>query len=568
MQSHGPRACTALLTGVPDFALPVEVQTPTKRPARGAHRVTIVLPWDQDVTLAAYPKTPDDGHLLVLETRAKVHALPWHRQKLTLIVSSLRHFVAERRAAGFHVEHRLADSYAEGIAQYAAWAKPRELHITAPRDWGVDRSIRALTSSLPLTIHADGGPGGHFIFSRDEFAQWASRQSDPAHLRMDRFYPEARRRLGLLVDAKGKPEGGQWSFDAENRAHARGVKAPEIPWFTPDALTEKVMRWVRRPEVGSWGSLEHFGWPVTRAQALQWLKHFIDERLAQFGPTEDAIRSDAPFLFHSLLSVPLNLGLLRPEELAHAAHDAYRAGRVSLASAEGFIRQVIGWREFIHGVYWHLMPGLREANGLKAERPLPEFFWHPERTELQCVREAVQSVESHAYTHHIERLMVLCNYATLAGLNPRAVSHWFWAAFADAYEWVELPNVVGMGMFGTDAFTTKPYIASAAYIKRQSGLSAKGRGPKSAAHEAPCARCSYDPDARVGPRACPFNAMYWDFLNTHRSWLSKNLRMRQLLTTLERFGPEQVRAIHETAEAHRRTLTPVSPGWAFHEDAG
>jgi deoxyribodipyrimidine photolyase-related protein len=307
---------------------------------------------------------------------------------------------------------------------------------------------------------------------------------------------------------------------------------------------------------------------VTRAQALSWLEHFVEHRLKDFGPYEDAIRSDERFLFHSLLSVPLNLGLLRPDEVARAAAEKYRRGHVSLASAEGFIRQVIGWREFIRGVYWWLMPGLRSANGLGATLPLPDFFWHPERTDLLCVREAVQSVFDTGYTHHIERLMVLCNYATLAGLEPRAVSHWFWAAFVDAYEWVELPNVVGMGLHGTDAFTTKPYVASAAYLKRQSGLSAKGRGPKDAKHEAPCARCRFDPDQRVGPTTCPFNALYWGFLSTHRERLSKNLRMRQLLTTLDRFGPEQVRAIHETAEAHRRTLSPRAPPWSFHEDEG
>jgi deoxyribodipyrimidine photolyase-related protein len=531
---------------------------------RTGRRVTVVLPWDLDPSLAAFPKTPAEGDLLVLETKAKVTALPWHRQKLTLVVSALRHFVEERRAAGFHVEHRVAKDYAQGISAFAKWAKPASLHLTAPREFAIDRRIRALTATLPLTVHEDGGPGGHFLITRAEFEKWAATQK--GQLRMDRFYPELRKRLGLLLEKNGKPVGGKWSFDAENRGHARGVEVPPIPWFEPDALTKKVMRWVG--VVGAWGKLEGFGWPVTRAQALKWLEHFIEVRLPHFGTYEDAIRSDEPFLFHSLLSVPLNLGLLRPEELAQAAAKAYERGKVSLASAEGFIRQVIGWREFMRGVYWRQMPGLRSANQLGSTRPLPDFFWEPERTEMQCVREAVQSVEQHGYAHHIQRLMVLCNYATLAGIEPRAVSHWFWAAFVDAYEWVELPNVVGMGMFGTDTFTTKPYVASAAYLKRQSGLSAKGRGPKAALNEAPCARCAFDPDQRVGPKACPFNTLYWDFLSTHRVRLSSNIRMRQLLTTLERFGPEQVAAIHETAEAHRRSLKPLQPAWTFDEDGG
>ncbi len=541
---------------------PLPVEQPVARPFT---RVTVVLPWDLDPTLAAFPRTPLEGQLLVLETRAKVHALPWHRQKLTLLVSALRHFVEERRAAGFVVEHRVADDYAQGISAFAKWAKPSSLHVTAPREYAIDARLRGLSKSLPLTVHDDGGPGGHFLVTRAQFATWADTQQGA--LRMDRFYPEMRRSLGLLVDAKGKPEGGQWSFDADNRQHARGVTMPPIPWFEPDALTKQVMRWVRRE--GAWGTLDdRFGWPVTRGQALLWLEDFVQRRLADFGPYEDAIRSDERFLFHSLLSVPLNLGLLRPDEVARAAAEKYHRREVSLASAEGFIRQVIGWREFIRGVYWRLMPGLREANQLKATLPLPDFFWEPERTEMQCVREAVSSVRDTGYAHHIQRLMVLCNYATLAGLEPRAVSHWFWAAFVDAYEWVELPNVVGMGLFGTDAFTTKPYLASAAYLKRQSGLSAKGRGPKAAKDEAPCARCRFDPDQRVGPDACPFNALYWDFLARHRERLSKNVRMRQVLSGLDRLGVDQVKAIRQTAEAHRAALRPHSPGWRFDEDAG
>lgn len=544
---------------------PLPVEQVTRRPRAGASRVTVVLPWDQDPSLAAFPSSPEAGQLLVLETRAKVHALPWHRQKLTLIVSSLRHFVEERRAAGFHVEHRLADDYAKGVSAFAAWAKPAELHVMAPKEWAIDARLRALTTSLPLTVHDDGGPGGHFLTTRDEFRDWAKGRKQ---LRMDQFYPLMRQKLGLLVDARGKPEGGKWSFDADNRAHARGVTMPAIPWFAPDALTQKVMRWVGRDGVGAWGALEGFGWPVTRAQARSWLEHFLETRLEHFGPYEDALRSDERFLFHSLLSVPLNLGLLRPDEVARAAAEKYRKGHVSLASAEGFIRQVIGWREFVRGAYWWLMPGLRGANGLGATLPLPDFFWAPERTSMQCVKEAVQGVHDTGYAHHIQRLMVLCNYATLAGVDPRAVSHWFWAAFVDAYEWVELPNVVGMGTFGTDAFTTKPYVASAAYLKRQSGLSAKGRGPAAAKHEAPCARCAFDPDQRAGPGACPFNALYWDFLARHRERLSKNLRMRQLLTTLDRFGPAQVAAIRQTAAAHRASLRPLTPPWTFREDDG
>lgn len=541
--------------------LPAAHQTP--RPAQGAKRLTVVLPWDLDASLAAFPRTPREGQLLVLETRAKLTALPFHRQKLTMLVSALRHFVVERRAAGFHVEHRVADDYATGITQFMSWSglQADQVHAMKPREWAIQQRFRA----LGLHLHDDGGPGGHFLISREAFGEWAEGRQQ---FRMDHFYSWLRRRLNVLVDDKGKPEGGQWSFDAENRGHARGVAMPQIPWFTPDDLTRRVMSWVAREGVGQWGKLEPFGWPVTRAQALSWLSDFVKNRLSAFGDYEDAIRSDERFLHHSLLSAPLNLGLLRPDEVIAAVLERYERGLASLASTEGFVRQVLGWREFMRGMYWHLMPKLREANQLGAHRPLPSFFWHPERATMRCMADAIGSVHDTGYTHHIERLMVLCNYATLSGLDPRAVSHWFWAAFVDAYEWVELPNVVGMAMYGTDAFTTKPYIASGAYIRRQSGMPSKGRGSATHQREAPCASCRYDSEQKVGPKACPFNALYWDFMATHRERLAANPRMRTMLGTLDRFGPEVQRAIHATAEAHRASLEPTDPPWVIDEDAG
>ena len=541
--------------------LPASEKTP--RPAQGAGRVTVVLPWDLDARLGAFPRTPADGQLLVLETLAKPRALPFHRQKLTMLLSALRHFVEERRAAGFHVEHRYAEDYAEGVRAFHAWAKPKELHALEPREWALDLRFKALARELPLTLHPDGGDGGHFLLSRAEFDAWADRQPNPRQLRMDRFYAFMRKRFGVLLDARGEPEGGRWSFDDENRSHARGVKLPDIPWIAPDGLTQEVMAfWKKR---GRFGAAEPFGWPVTRAQALSWLRDFGSARLGGFGPYEDAIRSDGRFLFHSLLSPPLNLGLLHPMELVEAAVAEYRAGRAPLASVEGFVRQVLGWREFIRGNYWRHMPGLRHANQLGATAQLPDFFWHPERAPMQCVKDALSAVEQTGYAHHIQRLMVLCNYATLCGIDPHEVSLWFWAAFVDAYEWVELPNVVGMGMFGTDTFTTKPYVASAAYLKRQCGAPAKGRGK---APESPCATCRFDPDRRTGPGACPYNALYWDFLARHRQRLSTNPRMATLLKTLDRWPESERAAIRETAEAHRASLKPLSPAWTFDEDAG
>lgn len=548
---------------------PLPASERTMLPKAGAGRFTVVLPWDLDDRLSAFPKSKDEGQLLVLETRAKPKALPFHRQKLTLVVSALRHFVQAQRAKGFHVELRVADSYAQGVEEFAAWAKPTALHAMEPREYAIDARFRALSKTLPLTLHPDGGPGGHFLLSRAEFAAWAATQAEGRQLRMDRFYPLLRKRFGLLVDKRGKPEGGKWSLDAENRSHARGVTVPGVQRFAPDALTLAVMRWVARPDVGQWGTLQGFDWPVTRSDALRALDDFIEQRLAGFGPYEDAIRSDTRFLFHSLLSSSLNLGLLHPQEVLERVEAAYQAGHVPLASAEGMIRQLLGWREFIRGIYWELMPGLRGANQLEGRRPLPDFFWEPEQTQMRCLRDALESVRDSGYTHHINRLMVICNYATLAGLDPRPVSHWFWAGFVDAYEWVELPNVVGMGMFGTSAFTTKPYVASAQYIKRQSGLTGKGKGkPRAgAAPEAPCTGCRYNPDARVGKDACPFNALYWDFLSRHRARLELNPRVATLFRSWDRWSPADQAEIRATAEAHRDSL-PSTSNYAVDEDAG
>jgi deoxyribodipyrimidine photolyase-related protein len=527
--------------------------------------VTVVLPWDLDPALSAFPRSPADGQLLVLETRAKPAALPFHRQKLALVVSALRHFVVERRAAGFHVEHRIADDYATGIREFAAWAKPSSIHAMEPREYAVDKRLRALAKELPLELHSDGGIGGHFLISREEFKNWAASRTT---IRMDHFYAMMRRKLGLLVDAKGRPEGGAWSFDHENRDHARHVAAPNIPWIAPDEITRSALHLAARS--GRWGTLEPFGWPVTRVHALAWVDSFIGDRLADFGRYEDAIRSDARFLFHSLLSPALNLGLLRPRELVLRVEHAYRAGRIGLASAEGFIRQVIGWRELVRGVYWLAMPGLRTANQLGAMRPLPALFWEPEQATPQCLREALESVRDTGYTHHIQRLMVICNFATLAGIDPRQVSHWFWAAFVDAYEWVELPNVVAMGMFGTNLFTTKPYIASAAYIQRQSGVPTTKLGHRTPTivDEAPCARCRFDPKRRSGDGACPFNAMYWDFLAEHRELLAANPRMRNLTSNLARIDPAELTAIRTSATRFRESLSPPAEPWKIDEDAG
>jgi deoxyribodipyrimidine photolyase-related protein len=321
----------------------------------------------------------------------------------------------------------------------------------------------------------------------------------------------------------------------------------------------RIARWRDR-----WGTVESFGLPVTRRDAVAWLERFITERLPDFGPYEDALVHGQPDLLHSALSSLLNVGLLHPLEVVQRAERAYRDGHVSIASAEGFIRQILGWREYIRGMYWHLMPGLRTANALHATQPLPRWFWAPDGEaygssndtgapcEMRCLADTIRQVREHGRVHHIARLMVQGNFATLVGVEPAALSRWFWSAFTDAYEWVELPNVMGMATWGDGgALASKPYVASGAYIKRMSNY---------------CNGCRYDVAQRTGPDACPMNVLYWDFLDRHRARFAAHPRMRMMLQHVDKMPAEELVTIRTQAAAFRASLEgdatwapPVSP---------
>lgn len=511
-----------------------------------------VGPWDLDRRLACVPQRPEQGRVLLVESRAKSGALPYHRQKLVLVLSAMHHFAAELRAEGFEVEVRPAPSYAEGILAAVAEQGATRVVALQPREWGLAEALRQLElpAGVELVLEPDGGPGGHFLISREEFEAWASSQKGP-QLRADVFYRWMRRRMDWLLEG-GKPAGGKWSYDAENReAVPKGAPVPRLGAFPPDALTraqlERVASWP-----GFWGSADAFDWPVTRADALVFLEQFVAERLECFGRYEDAMVSGEPFLWHSCLSVLLNLSLLSPREVCEAVLDAYAAGRVPLNSAEGLIRQVAGWREFIRGIYWRRMPGLRAANLLKAARPLPSCYWEPEQTDLNCLRESLEAVRDYGYAHHIQRLMVLGNFALLTGVRPLEVSHWFWAAFVDAYEWVELPNVHGMALYADESFTTKPYAASGAYIDRMSDY---------------CQGCRYDVKQKSGPDACPFNSLFWDFMVRNRELLRRNPRLGMLLRTWEKRSPADQQAVLETAAEFLAKLAPSAHSWTFADDA-
>lgn len=512
-----------------------------------------VGPWDFNRSLACVPAQPEDGTVVLVESVSKSRALPFHKQKLVLVLSALHHFADELRTAGYDVEIIRASTYLSGIQKHVERQKSSRVVALRPREWGLDRAFSQAQEEkrlgVPLELLDDGGPGGHFLLTRAEFTAWAGEKKQ---LRMDLFYQFMRKKLGLLLDASGRPLGGQWSFDADNREHARGVRTPPVPQLEPDALTQQLMERVEQWP-NTWGTLEGFQWPVTRAQALAELDHFLRVRAEHFGRYEDAMLVGERWLWHSRLSPALNLGLLHPLEVVQAVVRQFEQGRMPLASAEGFVRQIIGWREFIRGVYWRSMPKLRTANLLGAQRPLPDFYWHPERTRMRCMSESVRSVYETGYTHHIQRLMVLGNFSLLAGIDPLEVSHWFWAGFVDAFEWVELPNVHGMALFADDGFTTKPYAASGAYIQRMSNH---------------CQNCPYDEKKRTGHDACPFNALYWRFLEQHRPRLEKNPRIATLYRTWDKWPESEREAIRSSAQRTLDSLRPLESRWNFADDQG
>ena len=545
-------------------------------------------PWELSRETAVLPPTPGDGRVLLIESTGKGAALPYHRWKLVLVLSAMRHFAAELRAEGYRVDHRVAPSYRQGILDHIAGFGATEVLLQEPAEWGIGQSLATLDH--PVNLVADR----RFLTSRADFAEWARGRK---LFRMEDFYRWQRKRLNLLIEQNGEPVGGAWNLDRENRESARALARRGLPpaprQFEPDEITRKVMRLVTRmgtaefrvpsskfqeppeenPELGSrnghWGSVDGFDLPVTRAQALAALDDFLEHRLADFGPYEDAMLQGQTYLYHSRLSAAMNVGLLHPREMVESAINRWKArretsqprtgnrepGTVPLQSLEGFVRQVVGWREYVNGIYWLGMPGYREHNYFGFARPLPQLFWEPERTDLACLADSVRMVRDTAYAHHIHRLMLLANFATLAGVHPLRLSEWFWAGFADAMEWVELPNVLGMATFGDGGLlASKPYVSSAAYINRMSNY---------------CGGCRYDPRQRTGPDACPFNYLYWTFLDDIvRRKLNVGQRMALVLKGLERIPAAELKAMRGERDRFLATLVPDATGWSFHYDQG
>ncbi|MCB5945614.1 cryptochrome/photolyase family protein [Acidocella sp. KAb 2-4] len=465
--------------------------------------------------------------VLMMEVRAEAITPRHHKKKIAFLLSAMRHFAQELRAAGYKVDYVTLDdpdntqSFAGEIARAQTRHGATGIIATWPGEYRVAEMLRGLGAELLEDTR--------FLSTRADFAAWAEGRKQ---LRMEFFYRQLRARRGVLM-RDGEPEGGQWNFDTENRKPLPpGLTIPPPYAELPDALTEAVLALVERQFPDHFGDLRPFAYAVTRVGALAALRQFIAQRLSRFGDYQDAMRQGEPWLFHSHIALYLNCGLLLPGECIAAAEAAYRAGAAPLNAAEGFIRQILGWREYVRGLYWLKMPGYAAQNALGATRPLPEFYWTGE-TEMNCLRQCVAETRANAYAHHIQRLMVLGNFALLAGLDPRAVNEWYLLVYADAYEWVELPNVSGMVLFADGGLlASKPYAAGGAYINRMSDY---------------CRHCRYDVTQKTGPRACPFNALYWDFLARHRDTLARNPRLALAYKNLGRMAPEALAALRARA---------------------
>jgi deoxyribodipyrimidine photolyase-related protein len=493
--------------------------------------LVIVLGDQLDSTSAAF-----DGFdkkrdaVLQMEVRHEASYVPQHKLRLAYFFASMRHFNEELRASGFRTFYVRIDDPAnsgslEGeIRRFQAALSPEACIVLEPGDWRVADTLAKL--ERPPEQRADR----HFLCSRDEFDAFSASHPKPL---METFYRFMRKKLKVLLDERGHPVGGAWNFDAENRKSFGARDVPPIPFppnFAPDETTRGAIDAVSKHFPQSPGKLERFNLPVTRTQARAALHDFVEHRLPRFGAYQDAMRGGEPFLYHSLLSGPLNLHRLEPREIIDLVLDS--GASAPLNSIEGFVRQIIGWREFVRGTYWRRMPDYADQNALEAHLPMPRFYWTGE-TDMRCLSEAIGHTIDHAYAHHIERLMVLGLFALLLGVRPYDVHLWHMSMFWDAIDWVSLPNTLGMSQHGDGGIVgTKPYAASGNYINRMSDH---------------CRNCRYDPKQAVGENACPFTTLYWDFLARNRRQLGANNRMKPQYQNLDRKDAAELRAIRRQA---------------------
>lgn len=476
-----------------------------------------------------------DDVIFMVESPRALDKLPYHRQRLVLLLSASRHFAEEKRKEGWKVDYHALEekrTWEAALAAHVGKHKPERILIAQPNNYDEQEAIGKLAKKFPIEIL----PTRQFLVPRADFIAWAKGKKS---LLMETHYRRVRQEFGFLMQPDGQPVGGRWNFDEENRKTFRDwVKAgrprAEIAPVKPDQITREVICLVEKHFPENPGRAAGFWLPVDRAGALRWLEDFIATRLVGFGPWEDLMVQDEQLLFHSVISPTINLGLLTPRECIEAAIAAWEKGGAPLASVEGFVRQIAGWREFVNGVYWLKMPEYAEVNGLGAGRALPEFFYTGE-TDLNCLGQTIVQVRATGFNHHIQRLMVLGNFLLLAGIKPQEALRWFLEMYVDAHDWVMAANVLGMVLHADGGFmATKPYAAGSGYISRMSNY---------------CDGCRYKPEQKTGPEACPFNYLYWDFYARHETRFARNPRVGMALKTLAKKTPAERRKIAESASA-------------------
>ena len=476
---------------------------------------------------------PTQDIVLMAEVQAECTYVRHHAIKIVLVLSGMRHFARALAARGVRVEYVKLDdaentqSLRGEFQRAVARHRPDRAVLTEPGEWRLADDMRHWQADFG--VETDIRDDTRFFARIQDFLSWAR---DRRGLRMEFFYREMRRRSGYLMDGE-KPVGERWNFDPENRnSLPKQVQAPATPQFPPDEITREVMELVASRFPAHVGDPADFSLPVTGEQARAALADFVENRLPSFGTWQDAMKTGEPVLFHALVSTSMNLGLLLPAEICDAAEAAYRSGHAPLNAVEGFIRQILGWREFVRGIYWANMPDYSTKNALDATRRMPWFYWSGE-TKMNCLHQSIGDTLKHAYAHHIQRLMITGNFALLAGLHPDDLDEWYLVVYADAYEWVEMPNTRGMALFADGGIMgSKPYAASGAYINRMSDY---------------CKGCVYDVKDAVGSRACPFNYLYWDFFARHEKALSGNIRLAMPMKTLSRMDPAKVAAMRANA---------------------
>lgn len=457
-----------------------------------------------------------------------------HKKKLVFMLASLRHFVKALEDKGFQVIHpsindkKCHQPYHQALAPWVIQHKIETILCTKPNDYALHEET--LSWEKILKVPCEHYANNHFLCSDDTFQSWAKGKKS---LLMESFYRLMRKQHDILMDGD-KPTGDQWNFDHDNRKKIpKDLSIPKPCHSQPDAITKQAIKDVSEHFSDHFGDIEPFIFATSRQGALHHLRYFIENNLPHFGDYQDAMATGEPWLFHAHIGLYLNNGMLTPLEVVQATETAYLHKKAPINATEGFIRQILGWREYVRGIYWLKMPEYENLNFLKAKRKLPALYWG-KNTNMHCLRECVDNTKTNAYAHHIQRLMVLGNFALIAGLNPKEVNEWYWLVYADAYQWVELPNVSGMTLFADGGVLgSKPYAASGAYINKMSNY---------------CKNCHYNVKEKLGEQACPFNYLYWDFLLRNQATLEKNPRLALAYNHIRKKSPEDIKAITQQSK--------------------